>query len=99
MLSHPSSRAETSPPPLDESPDDDERVEEAEIPLTMTASAVLTTLPKDARSALREAGREKDGDRKGIFLFPSYIPTPICPNLLSSQEIGLQLSLSLSNGN
>jgi hypothetical protein len=64
-------------------------VEEAEIPLTMTASVVLTTLPKDARSALREAGREKDGDRKSIFLFLSHLSTLYTLHIfLSSQEIG-----------
>lgn len=60
-----SSRAEAeSPPPLDESPEEDDNGD-AEIPLTMTASVVLTSLPKDARSALRDAGREQDGERKG----------------------------------
>ena len=61
----PSGRAD-SPPALDDSPiEDDDKVEDSEIPLTMTASVVLTSLPKDARSALRDAGREKDAERKG----------------------------------
>lgn len=59
-----------SPPPLGD--DDDAKGEDTEIPLTMTASVVLTSLPKDARSALRDAGKEMGGERKG------KIPTYAC---------------------
>lgn len=61
-----SSKRPDSPPPLDISPDEDDgKADDAEIPLTMTASVVLTSLPKDARSALRDAGRENDTEQKG----------------------------------
>jgi len=33
---------------------------ETEIPLTMAASVVLGSLPRDAKEALREAGRVRD---------------------------------------
>jgi hypothetical protein len=55
------------------SPEDDDGADEAEIPLTMTASVVLTNLPKDARSALRDAGRERDEERKGKH----HVSTPM----------------------
>lgn len=63
-------RQESPPPSLNE--DDEEKNEDVEIPLTMTASVVLTSLPKDARTALRDAGAEKGGERKGkeSFVIP-----------------------------
>jgi hypothetical protein len=64
-----------SPPAPDESPDEDGKAEDAEIPLTMTASVVLTSLPKDARSALRDAGKLGDEGRKGMLVtfYPVFI--------------------------
>jgi ubiquitin-like protein ATG12 len=62
------SKRPESPPPVDIIPDDEDgRADDAEIPLTMTASVVLTSLPKDARSALRDAGREIDSEQKGTL--------------------------------
>ena len=60
-----------SPPPLEE--DEEDKAEDTEIPLTMAASVVLTSLPKDARSALRDAGRETGAERKGMS--PPSLPS------------------------
>jgi hypothetical protein len=74
-----SSRAEEGkgelPPPLLEGEEDEEKTEDTEIPLTMTASVVLTSLPKDARTALRDAGTEKGGERKGDYSLVHRIHT------------------------
>lgn len=77
----------------DAAPIPDEEDHEADLPLTMTASVVLTSLPRDATAALAAAGAfEKE---KGIvFLSSSYIvllspcTTPISRSLLTFMYTG-----------
>ncbi|KIW04216.1 uncharacterized protein PV09_04524 [Verruconis gallopava] len=79
MSSHSEAATHSPPPPLDASPVEEDRSEDVEIPLTMTASVVLTSLPKDARSALRDAGREQDGERKVTVHFRPIGSAPTLP--------------------
>lgn len=51
----------------------------ADLPMTMQASVILTSLPKDAKSALEGAGEV--GVEKGewlLFLFPFYVSLERC---------------------
>jgi hypothetical protein len=60
--SPPTTAGNPAPIPDDTDPD-------ADMPLTMAASVVLTSLPKDAKSALEEAGDLIGGVEKGkLFL-------------------------------
>jgi len=54
--------------PLGTAPIPDEKEADADLPLTMAASVVLTGLPKDAKSALEGAGEMPKGFEKGMFI-------------------------------
>jgi ubiquitin-like protein ATG12 len=70
----PSPRLPFRPAPTDAAPIPDEEEHEADLPLTMTASAVLTSLPRDAHAALAAAGAfEKE---KSTFARPPSRPSP-----------------------
>ena len=76
MTSIPQRSASADPAPI---PDDDH---EADLPLTMTASVVLTSLPRDAHAALAAAGNfEKE---KGQY---SIIPGCLSPFQLCSSTL------------
>lgn len=63
----------------DAAPIPDEEDHEADLPLTMTASVVLTSLPRDAHAALAAAGAfEKEKSN----IIPPLVP--LCPVSLSS---------------
>lgn len=66
MTSIPQRPASADPAPI---PDDDH---EADLPLTMTASVVLTSLPRDAHAALAAAGNfEKEKGKCSTIAHPS----------------------------
>lgn len=75
MASSTSSPATPSAPPEEEDPT------AADLPMTLAASAILETLPKDAHSALRKAGEleNKDGSvkDKGCLLL-TYLSRELC---------------------
>jgi hypothetical protein len=58
--------------PTGAAPIPDEEEADADLPLTMAASVVLTGLPKDAKSALEGAGDMPRGFEKGVY-FPFTI--------------------------
>ena len=70
-----------TPPPAPISDDEDTA---ADLPLTMAASVVLTSLPRDAAKALEGAGELKQD--KGIYFVPitySSLDLPVwCPHPL-----------------
>ena len=83
----PRSTAAPSPAPPESgggtSPEDQEEPEQdADLPLTMAASVVLTSLPKDAHEALQSIGKEAEGEKGECAI--QYSLSPRCDCHLSS---------------
>ena len=77
----------------DAAPIPDEEEHEADLPLTMTASVILTSLPRDAHAALAAAGAFE----KEKSTLPIAPPRPILPSpsLLPCPLVPLQLPIAL----
>ncbi|KAF2098175.1 APG12-domain-containing protein [Rhizodiscina lignyota] len=54
--------------------------QDADLPLTMAASVVLTSLPKDAHEALEAVGKEGEGEKVTVRLVPLGAAKPLKQN-------------------